>query len=260
MTPMVCCDVCQKWVHCACDGIRMFPRDVLISFAGSIIRKDILSDTILEEELFPKHTVLQILRVMQIIMENWHNKSSFNSLENLKLLLASTDPEVLIDTLETLSALVGINPSKLHVSGKLIGCGSVNNHLLFLAQGWGNKEEDLGLHSCVVANERNQHEGLSLFPADMENECDGSKYRVGSTLHFEFNVAASYSSVESSERSKSSNLCVILIHELHLHKEDDLIILKECVDQFSVPVDHRFSLLTRVSYAHTFRSPRTKLL
>lgn len=21
MTPMVCCDVCQKWVHCACDGI-----------------------------------------------------------------------------------------------------------------------------------------------------------------------------------------------------------------------------------------------
>lgn len=21
-TPMVCCDVCQRWVHCQCDGIR----------------------------------------------------------------------------------------------------------------------------------------------------------------------------------------------------------------------------------------------
>lgn len=22
MTPMVCCDICQQWVHCVCDGIR----------------------------------------------------------------------------------------------------------------------------------------------------------------------------------------------------------------------------------------------
>ncbi|RWW34024.1 hypothetical protein BHE74_00006431 [Ensete ventricosum] len=21
-TPMVCCDVCERWVHCLCDGIR----------------------------------------------------------------------------------------------------------------------------------------------------------------------------------------------------------------------------------------------
>jgi hypothetical protein len=21
-TPMVCCDFCQRWVHCQCDGIR----------------------------------------------------------------------------------------------------------------------------------------------------------------------------------------------------------------------------------------------
>ncbi|CAN6440530.1 unnamed protein product [Victoria cruziana] len=26
-TPMVCCDVCQRWVHCQCDGIR-FVRDI----------------------------------------------------------------------------------------------------------------------------------------------------------------------------------------------------------------------------------------
>lgn len=221
-------------------------------------RKDLLlSDNILEEEPFPKHSVLQILRVMQIILENCHNKSSFSGLEHLRLLLASTDPEILIATLETLSALVKINPSKLHVSGKLIGCGSINNHLLALAQGWGSKEEGLGLHSCIVANERNQHEGLSLFPSDVENECDGTQYRLGSTLHFEFNTAVSQSSDQTSESSKSSNLNVIYIPDLHLRKEEDLVILKQCVDQFNVPIEHRFSLLTRIRYARAFRSPRT---
>lgn len=150
-----------------------------------------------------------------------------------------------------------INPSKLHVSGKLIGCGSINNHLLSLAQGWGSKEEGLGLHSCVVANERNQHEGLSLFPSDVENEFDGTQYRLGSTLCFEFNLAASQSSDQTSERSKSSNLSVINIPDLHLRKEDDLVILKQCVEQFNVPTEHRFSLLTRIRYARAFRSPRT---
>jgi len=42
----------------------------------------LLSDTITEDDsLFPKHAVLQILRVMQIILENCHNKSSFDGLE-----------------------------------------------------------------------------------------------------------------------------------------------------------------------------------
>ena len=178
-------------------------------------------------------------------------------IQHFRLLLASTDPEILTATLETLSALVKINPSKLHVSGKLIGCGSINNHLLSLAQGWGSKEEGLGLHSCVVANERNQHEGLSLFPSDVDNECDGTQYRLGSTLHFEFNTAASQSSDQTSESSKSSNLNVISIPDLHLRKEDDLVILKQFVDQFNVPTQHRFSLLTRIRFARAFRSSRT---
>ncbi|CAE6231131.1 unnamed protein product [Arabidopsis arenosa] len=139
----------------------------------------LLSDNILEDENpFPKHTVLQILRAMQIILENSPNKSSFDGLEHFKLLLASTDPEVLIAALETLSALVKISPSKLHRSGKLIGCGSVNSFLLSIAQGWGSKEEGLGLYSCVVANEKNQEEGLSLFPSDVENNQSEADYRI----------------------------------------------------------------------------------
>lgn len=42
----------------------------------------LLSDKIVEDDSpLPKHAVLQILRVMQIILENCHNKSSFDGLE-----------------------------------------------------------------------------------------------------------------------------------------------------------------------------------
>ncbi|XP_009379977.2 E3 ubiquitin-protein ligase UPL1 isoform X1 [Musa acuminata AAA Group] len=257
-------------------------------------RKDLLlSDNIVEEDPFPKHSIMQILRVMQVILENCHNKSSFGGLEvklkiqvqnyvhniaqfqqncrlfylafrlsnfflimffnqHFKLLLASTDPDILIATLETLSALVRINPSKMHLGGKLIGCGSTNSYLLSLAQGWGSKEEGLGLHSCVVANERNQHEGLCLFPSDLGDNCDGTQHRLGSTLHFEYNMGSSI----GTEGTKPSNIHVIKIPDLHLRKEDDLGILKQCVDQFNVPPEHRFSLLTRIRFAHAFRSPR----
>ncbi|KAF8377410.1 hypothetical protein HHK36_030787 [Tetracentron sinense] len=222
-------------------------------------RKELLlsDSTSNDDGLFPKLAVLQILRVMQAILENCHNKSSFSGLEHFKLLLASTDPEILIATLETLSALVKINPSKLHVSGKLIGCGSINSCLLSLAQGWGSKEEGLGLCSCVMANERIQEEGLSLFPSDVQNECDKSHYRLGSTLYFEFPGVNSRSTDGTSDRTNSSNLRVIHIPDLHLRMEDDFLLLSQYIEQYNVPPEHRFSLLTRLRYARAFRSSRT---
>lgn len=221
-------------------------------------RKDLLlSDDMAEGDPLPKNTILQILRVMQIVLENCQNKTSFAGLEHFRLLLASSDPEIVVAALETLAALVKINPSKLHMNGKLINCGAINSHLLSLAQGWGSKEEGLGLYSCVVANERNQQEGLCLFPADMENKYDGTQHRLGSTLHFEYNLAPAQDPDQSSDKAKPSNLCVIHIPDLHLQKEDDLSILKQCVDKFNVPSEHRFSLFTRIRYAHAFNSPRT---
>ncbi|KAG7971958.1 hypothetical protein I3843_07G160500 [Carya illinoinensis] len=216
----------------------------------------LLSDKLLEDDsLLPKQAVLQILRVMQTILENCHNKGSFDGLENFKLLLASTDPEILIATLETLSALVKINPSKLHGGGKLIGCGSVNSYLLSLAQGWGSKEEGLGLYSCVMANERTQEEGLCLFPSDVENDRDKSHCRIGSTLYFEMHGVNAQSSEENGNQN-TSNLRVIHIPDLHLQKVDDLLLLQQCIEQYNVPPELRFSLLTRIRYAHAFRSPR----
>ncbi|KAI9097596.1 hypothetical protein K1719_025367 [Acacia pycnantha] len=214
-----------------------------------------LSDRILEDESpLPKYAIMQILRVMQIILENCPNKSSFDGLEHFKLLLASTDPEILIAALETLSALVKINPSKLHGSAKMVGCGSVNSYLLSLAQGWGSKEEGLGLYSCIMANEQTQDEALCLFPSDVEDGCDHSNCRIGSTLYFELHGPSAQFKDHSGD--SSSNLRVIHMPDVHLRKEDDLLLLKQCIELYSVPSDLRLSLLTRIRYARSFRSPR----
>lgn len=221
-------------------------------------RKDLgLSDNILEDDSpFPKQAVLQILRVMQIILENCHNKGSFSGLEHFMLLLASTDPEILIATLETLAVLVKINPSKLHASGKLVGCGTINSCLLSLAQGWGSKEEGLGLYYCVTVNERSQDEGLSLFPSNVENDGDKSLYHLGSTLYFELHSANAQSNAEAEDGAVSTGMSVINIPDLHVRKEEDLSLMKFCIEQYNVPPAQRFALLTRIRYAHAFRSPK----
>ncbi|KAE9603819.1 putative aminoacyltransferase, E1 ubiquitin-activating enzyme [Lupinus albus] len=218
-----------------------------------------LSDDLEDDTPLPKHAILQILRVIQIISENCPNKSSFDGLEHFKLLLASTDPEILIATLETLSALVKINPSKLHGSAKLVGCGSVNSYLLSLAQGWGSKEEGLGLYSCIMANEKAQDESLCLFPSDVDNNCDQSNYRIGSTLYFEL-YGPSAQSKDHSVDTVSSSLRVIHMADMHLRKEDELSLLKQCIEQYSVYPDLRFSLLTRIRYSCSFRSLRISRL
>ncbi|KAI3942446.1 hypothetical protein MKW98_013098 [Papaver atlanticum] len=221
-------------------------------------RRDLqLSDNILDnDDAFPKHAILQILRVMQTILENCPNKSSFAGVEHFKLLLASTDPEILIATLETLCTLVKINPSKLHVSGKLIGLGSINSYLLSLAQGWGSKEEGLGLYTCITSNERIEEE-LSSSMSDVDKEGAKSQYRLGSTLYFEFHGVNAQSTEGSSAMTKSSDLRVIHISDLHTQQEDDLLLLKQCVEQYNVPQEHRFSLLSRIRYARSFCSPST---
>ncbi|KAL1540220.1 HECT-type E3 ubiquitin transferase [Salvia divinorum] len=216
----------------------------------------LLSDDILGDvSPFPKQAVLQILRVMQVILENCHTKSSFSVIEHFKLLLASTDPEIITAALETLSALVRISPSKLHVSGKLVGCGSVNTCLLSLAQGWGSKEEGLGLYSCVTLHERTQEDGLCLFPSEAQNDSDKLRNRVGSTLDFELR-GTSPGDVEASNSTNSSGVRVIQIPDNQLQEQDDLPLMKFCIEHYNVPSDLRFPLLTRIRYARAFRSSR----
>ena len=144
----------------------------------------------------------------------------------------------------------------MHVSGKMIGCGSVNSYLLSLAQGWGSKEEGLGLYSCVMANETTQDDGLNLFPSDVENDSDKLQCRIGSTLYFELHGNAQSTEESSNNVNNSSSLGVINIPDLHLQKEDDLKLMKRYIEEYRVPPELRFSLLTRIRYARAFRSPK----
>ncbi|XP_031479304.1 E3 ubiquitin-protein ligase UPL1-like [Nymphaea colorata] len=212
-------------------------------------RKDLLlSNESLEEDApFPKYEVLLILRVIQAILENCPNKSSFSGLEHFNHLLASTDPDILLAALQTLNALVKINPSKLHVSGKMIGCGSLNSILLSLAQGWGSKEEGLGLFGCVLANEQRQTDNLHILSTDPEKDCRDSHYRLASTLHFEFRPA--------SDELHPSSLCTIHIPDIHKWQDDDLAIMRGCIKQYKVPLEQRFSLFSRIRFARAMRSP-----
>ena len=127
--------------------------------------------------------------------------------------------------------------------------------MLTLAQGWGSKEEGLGLFSCVEAAEEAQDDSMCLFPSE-EITQDGTRSRLGSTLHFEFYVPASTGKGEIVGDKPPTNLCVIQVPDLHLYKDDDLALLRRFVQQYNVPPEHRFSLFSRIRYAHAFHSRR----
>ncbi|KAG2391709.1 E3 ubiquitin-protein [Vigna angularis] len=84
---------------------------------------------------------------------------------------------------------------------------------------------------------------------------DQSNYRIGTTLYFELHAPSAQSKEQSAE-AVSTGTTVIHMPDLHLCKEDDLSLMKQCIEQYSIPSELRFSLLTRIRYARAFRSPR----
>ncbi|GLJ53784.1 hypothetical protein SUGI_1147870 [Cryptomeria japonica] len=197
-----------------------------------------LSDNMLDEEiLFPKGAVLQILRVLTIIFENCRDKGSFSGLEHFTHLLSSNDPEILLAALQALVALVKINPAKLHLSGRLPVNVVLNRHLLALSQGWGSKEEGLGLFSCVV-----------------ENGCDSSASQLGSTLHFEFYKDNALDSAENTSGQNMAGLQVVHVPGLLLQPKDSIGFLKDLVHKYQIPGELRFTIWTRIRYASAFSS------
>ncbi|XP_010552364.1 PREDICTED: E3 ubiquitin-protein ligase UPL1-like isoform X2 [Tarenaya hassleriana] len=191
-------------------------------------RKDLhVDDNFLESDpLFPKEAVLQVLRVIRIVLENCTNKHFYSSYEHLSLLLASTDADVVEACLQTLAALLKRQIRKCSVRD-----ASLNSKLFSLAQGWGAKEEGLGLTSCVT-----------------ETSCDQISYQLGCTLHFEFYVS------NDSSTELRGGLQIIHVPDVNLHSGSDLELLNKLVSDYSVPSSLRFSLLTRLRFARAFSS------
>jgi E3 ubiquitin-protein ligase HUWE1 len=155
-------------------------------------------------------------------------------LELLRWLREFQDLDILIAALETLSTLMKNKPIQAAWQWEI--------NLLCLAERRGSKEEGLGLYSCVMANERTQDEGLYLFRSDVENEYEKSHCRVGSTLYLEMHGVNAQSTKENRGNQNASSLAVIQISDLHLQKEDDLSLLKQCIEQYNVPPKLPFSL------------------
>lgn len=198
-------------------------------------RKDLqLEDNFLESDLpFPKAAVLQILRAIRIILENCTNKHFYSSYEqHLSSLLASTDVDVVEACLQTLAAFL-----KKTIGKGSIRDASLKSKLYALAQGWGGKEEGLGLVACAV-----------------ESGCDTIAHELGCTLHFEFYEAEELPTDSGNEQQQIQGLRVIHLPNANACLETDLELLNKLVVEYKVPSGLRFSLLTRLRFARAFGS------
>ncbi|EFJ18137.1 ubiquitin-protein ligase, UPL1 [Selaginella moellendorffii] len=187
-----------------------------------------------DESDVPKEAVLQVLRVTRCLLDNCVNRSFYNSLEHLTVLLASTDPDIVLDTLLTLASYVK-RPAQVARAFRVHRDPVMNGKLFSLSQGWGGKEEGLGLLACTSSS-----------------GCDAEACRLGSFLHFEF-----YKEGESRD-SSASGLQVIHIENLHQYPGSDLQVLKTLVEQYKVPDNLKFSLLTRIRFARAFSILETR--
>ncbi|KAK2437714.1 E3 ubiquitin-protein ligase UPL1 [Trifolium repens] len=197
-------------------------------------RKDLqIDDGFLDSDPpFPREAVLQILRVIRIILDNCTNKHFYSSYEqHLSSLLSSTDPDVVEATLDTLAAFL-----KKTIGKYSIRDASLNSKLFALAQGWGGKEEGLGLVASAVSN-----------------DCDPIAHDLGCALHFEF-YAVNESESDKGVEPLVEGLQIIHLNDVHKCVETDLELLHKLVTEYKVPSSLRFSLLTRLRFARAFGS------
>ncbi|PPR89007.1 hypothetical protein GOBAR_AA31676 [Gossypium barbadense] len=148
--------------------------------------------------------------------------------QHLSSLLASTDADVVEACLQTLAAFL-----KKTIGKYTVRDASLSSKLFALAQGWGGKEEGLGLIACAI-----------------QNGCDTVAYDLGCTLHFEFYASNKVSSSEQSTRG----LQIIHLPNINTHPETDLELLNKLVGEYKVPANLRFSLLSRLRFARAFGS------
>nr|XP_043618820.1 E3 ubiquitin-protein ligase UPL1 [Erigeron canadensis] len=190
-------------------------------------RKDLLlQDDFLEHDPpFPQEAVLHILRVIRIILDNCANKHFYGVFEHhLSSLLASTDADVVEACLQTCVAFL-----KNSIEKHAIRDASLRSKLFAFAQGWGGKEEGLGLVACALENVFN--------PITQSQE-------LGSTLYFEFYV----------DNESSKGLRIIHLPQLNTYQISDRELMQQLVNEYKVPAKFRFALLTRLRFARAFGS------
>ena len=114
---------------------------------------------------------------------------------------------------------------------------SLNSKLFAFAQGWGGKEEGLGLIACSV-----------------QDGCDQIAYDLGCTLHFEFYAVNEPSNGQPASEKAGQGLQIIHLPNIYTCQETDLELLNKLVTEYEVPINLRFSLMTRLRFARAFGS------
>eukprot|EP00850_Spirogloea_muscicola_P009963 SM000057S18393 [mRNA] locus=s57:350840:368215:- [translate_table: standard] len=185
---------------------------------------------------FPTEAVLQILRVTRLILENCVNKHLYNSCEHMSLLLAYTDVRVVLGALGVLAAFVRkpFHPSR---SLRWSGEPGINARLFCLSQGWGGKDEGVGLVACSV-----------------EGACSAEVQQRASTLHLEFYSEDGSKSADGAKSRATPGRQVINMPAVHENVHTDLELLEELVAAHHVPWKLRFALLTQLRFARAFTS------
>lgn len=151
---------------------------------------------------------------------------------HLSSLLASTDADVVEACLQTLAAFL-----KKSIGKYIIRDASLNSRLFSFAQGWGGKEE-----------------GLGLIPCALQVISDPIALELGSTLHFEFYSVNETSVEPTSTEQPTKGLQIIHMPDVNARKASDLELLNKLVVEYKVPHNLRFSLLTRLRFARAFSS------
>ncbi|KAI3769136.1 hypothetical protein L6452_00236 [Arctium lappa] len=203
-------------------------------------RKDLLlEDDFLEHDPpFPREAVLQILRVVRIILDNCTNKHFSSPYEHhLSSLLASTDVDVVEACLQTLAAFLKKSTGKY-----VIGDASLTSKLFAFAQGWGGKEEGLGLVACAI-----------------EDGSDSIAQELGSTLHFEFYLANESLMEHPTTEQQKQGLQIIHLPNVNTYQQCDRELMQKLIKEYKVPHSLRFSLLTRLRFARAFGSSAARL-
>ena len=176
-----------------------------------------------------------ILRVSRQLVENSVNRHLYGPVENLISLLDTMDMDVLECTLNLLAALVWKMSHNLRLT-RAHGDAALNAKLCTLAQGWGGKEEGLGLVACSSVAAARQGDVAPLPP-------------IGDAVRFEF-----YRSAVDGDKAQPASERRVKIHFPLPHDCGHLNeIGSELCSRHDVPQTLRFSLRTRVRMAACFR-------
>ncbi|GKC52159.1 E3 ubiquitin protein ligase UPL1-like protein [Tanacetum coccineum] len=122
---------------------------------------------------------------------------------HLSSLLASTDADVFKACLQTLSAFL-----RKSIGKHIIRDASLSSKLFAFTQGWGGKDEGLGLVACAI-----------------ENVSDPVALELGSTLHFKF-YAGNESLKENSDELATQGLQIIHLLEINTYEKTNLKLLR----------------------------------